>query len=242
MAVDEHPSVALSVMSQGEINALALALFLPRATRPESPFRFVVVDDPVQSMDPAKVDGLARLLGQVAADRQVVVFTHDPRLVDAVERGRVPATVVEVTRRPGSVVETRRVSDPVRQHLQDAARVALDRGLPAGLSGRVIPGFCRAAVEALAVRVVRERRRARGQPSAEVEALLAERGSLSPLLALLLFDDRDRHAEVNDRLRRLSADAPGTVKRIKDGAHHGDPDPEGLLRATQDLCRRLEAS
>jgi hypothetical protein len=37
----------------------ALALLLPpRARLPASPFRFLVIDDPVQAMDPAKVDGL----------------------------------------------------------------------------------------------------------------------------------------------------------------------------------------
>ena len=73
-------------MSQGELNALALSVFLPRATLPESPFRFVVIDDPVQSMDPAKVDGLARVLAEPPRDRQVVVFTHDDRLPEAVRR------------------------------------------------------------------------------------------------------------------------------------------------------------
>ena len=61
MTVDGVPGAALGVMSQGELHSLALSLFLPRATLSESPFRFVVIDDPVQSMDPARVDGLARL-------------------------------------------------------------------------------------------------------------------------------------------------------------------------------------
>ena len=52
--IDGVAGAALGVMSQGELHALALALFLPRATLPESPFRFVVIDDPVQSMDPAQ--------------------------------------------------------------------------------------------------------------------------------------------------------------------------------------------
>ena len=64
-------------MSQGELHALALALFLPRASLNESPFRFVVLDDPVQAMDPAKVDGLVALLSEIAETRQVVVFAHD---------------------------------------------------------------------------------------------------------------------------------------------------------------------
>jgi hypothetical protein len=44
--VDGVAAGALSVMSQGELHALALALFIPRATTPASPFRFLVLDDP----------------------------------------------------------------------------------------------------------------------------------------------------------------------------------------------------
>ena len=54
-------------MSQGELHALALALFLPRATAASSPFRFVVLDDPIQAMDPAKIDGFVQVLSE---DRQ----------------------------------------------------------------------------------------------------------------------------------------------------------------------------
>src|SRR5262245_2875486 len=127
-------------MSQGEINALALALFLPRATQDASPFRFVIVDDPVQSMDPPKVDGLARLLADEAARRQVIVFTHDPRLEEAVRRLRLPARVVEVTRRAGSTIELRDVLDPVAQQLADARQVARAEGIGPKLASKVVPG------------------------------------------------------------------------------------------------------
>ena len=66
VTVDGVATAALGVMSQGELNALALSLFIPRATLEESPFRFIVIDDPVQSMDPARVDGLARVLQKAA--------------------------------------------------------------------------------------------------------------------------------------------------------------------------------
>ncbi|MFV2101633.1 AAA family ATPase [Micromonospora sp. LOL_024] len=99
---------ALGVMSQGEMHALGLATFLPRGCAPESPFRFVVVDDPVQSMDPARVDGLARVLAELAERRQVVVFTHDTRLPDAVTRlGIGQARIIEVHRAERSVVTLR---------------------------------------------------------------------------------------------------------------------------------------
>ena len=58
-------------------------------------------------MDPSRVDGLARVLETAARDRQVVVFTHDDRLPEAVRRLGIAATVIEVTRREGSAVEVR---------------------------------------------------------------------------------------------------------------------------------------
>ena len=86
VTVDGKDAEALGVMSQGELHSLALSLFLPRATLPDSPFRFICVDDPVQSMDPARVEGLARVLpyligrrkGRQGADtRAVRMFPRD---------------------------------------------------------------------------------------------------------------------------------------------------------------------
>src|SRR4029077_14940310 len=54
VSVDGEAAEALGVVSHGALHALALSLFLPRATLPESPFRFVWIDAPVQSMDPAR--------------------------------------------------------------------------------------------------------------------------------------------------------------------------------------------
>ncbi len=118
VTVDDVEGAALGVMSQGELHALALSLFLPRAMRPESPFRFIVIDDPVQSMDPARVGGLAVALADAAESRQVVVFTHDGRLPDAIRRMGIEATVIEVTRKPGSVVECRPARNPVQAYLK----------------------------------------------------------------------------------------------------------------------------
>ena len=77
VTVDGVEGAALGVMSQGELHALALSLFVPRATLPESPFRFIVVDDPVQSMDPARVDGLARVVAP--PPRRCAASTSRPR-------------------------------------------------------------------------------------------------------------------------------------------------------------------
>ena len=110
VTVDGVSSAALGVMSQGELHSLALSLFLPRATLEYSPFRFLMIDDPVQSMDTARVDGLARVLELVAKKRQVVIFTHDDRLPEALRRLKIEANMIEVVRRDKSVVELREAS------------------------------------------------------------------------------------------------------------------------------------
>ncbi|HZJ51269.1 MAG TPA: AAA family ATPase, partial [Actinomycetota bacterium] len=167
VTVDGVAGAALGVMSQGELHALALSLFLPRATLEESPFRFVVVDDPVQSMDPARVDGLARAFEEVAQERQVIVFTHDDRLPEAVRRLGIEATTV--TRRPASVVELRLTSHPVIAYLSDARALVADSQLPEDVRRRVVPGFCRSALEAVFTDKVRGRRLAAGAEHAAVE-------------------------------------------------------------------------
>lgn len=241
-AVSKTPA-ALGVMSQGELNALALSLFIPRATLAESPFRFLLVDDPVQSMDPARVEGLARVLDQVAASRQVIVFTHDDRLPEAVRRLGIDARVIEVTRRPGSIVELRAGQDPIARALDDARALSLERGLPAETICRVVPGLCRQAVEAAATETIRRRRLARGERHADVEALLADAQKLYSLVALALFDDAARTTDVLSALRnRCGATAPDTFKACNEGAH-GDwsGDALTLVRDTEKLARGLQA-
>jgi hypothetical protein len=139
---------AFGVMSQGELNALAISLFLPRATLPGSPFGFVVIDDPVQAMDPARVDGLARVLDEAAKQLQVIVFTHDERLAEAVRNLAIDARVVEVSRCERSEVTTRIRLDPVSRLLDDARAITLSDGVEGELVERVTAGLCRQAVEA----------------------------------------------------------------------------------------------
>lgn len=240
VTVDGVEGAALGVMSQGELTSLALSLFLPRATLPESPFRFVVIDDPVQSMDPAKVDGLARVLEGVARDRQVVVMTHDARLPEAVRRLGISATVLEVTRRGGSQVTVRPTSDPARRALQDAFALAMTENLQPQVAARVVPGFCRAALEAVLVDIVRRRRLTAGEPYAQVEALLEDTG-LTRLGSLALFDDDSRGGEVRPTLsQRFGARASDTFKSLNRGAHGGyDGSVLQLVRDTEWLVREV---
>ncbi|MDP5184398.1 AAA family ATPase [Blastococcus sp. BMG 814] len=241
VTVDGDASAALGVMSQGELHALGLALFLPRAMLEPSPFGFLVIDDPVQAMDPTKVDGLARVLADAARTHQVVVFTHDDRLPEAVRRLQLPATVWEVLRRERSLVELRKCVDPVARHLDDARAVARTEDLPPTVRARVVAGFCRSALEATCHEIVRARRLGRGDPHADVEAAISAAETLTRTAALALLDDADRGGEVlrvyNERHGRWAGDVHLACNR---GAHGGAAvDPVALVNDTRRLAGEL---
>ena len=244
VTVDGVESAALGVMSQGELHSLALSLFLPRATLPASPFRFVVIDDPVQAMDPSKVDGLARVLSDVAEERQVIVFTHDDRLPEAVRRLGILARHLQVARREQSVVEVRPVSDPVVRYLDDARALVHTPELSQDVAGRVVPVFCRSAVEAACLEVVRRRRIARGTPHAEVERTLEQALSLKAKASLALFDESGRGGEtsskINERFGRHARDAFNECNR---GSHEGLPIPalQRLIDGSEQLVRGIRS-
>ncbi len=200
--VDGTEAAAFAVVSQGELSCLALSLFFPRAAMTENPFRFLVIDDPVQAMDPARVDGLARVFEGISQDRQLVVFTHDDRLPESLRRLRIKHTCKRVTRRPGSVVEVTDSHDPVTQYFTDARAVIRDAHLPEQMARRVIPGLCRDGLEAACVEAVRRRRLSRGEAHADVERALEEAQKLVPKAALVLFDDMSQGGEVSRGIRQ----------------------------------------
>ncbi len=243
VAVDGLDAAGLGVMSQGEVNALALSVFLPRATAAKSALRFVVIDDPVQAMDPAKVAGLARVLADVARTHQVVVFTHDDRLPAAVRDLRLTARVLQVQRRAHSVVEVVPTSGPVSVLLADAASLVAADHLPQAVTSLVVPGICRSALEAACTELTRRRRLANGAPHDEVEEVLVSTKRLIPRLALALLDDPERGGEVYSWLNaRIGPWATDTVRACNEGAHGTAGDPAGLVSNTRRLVERMRAA
>lgn len=242
VSVDGTAGPAVAVMSQGELNALALSLFLPRMMLPDSPFRFLVIDDPVQAMDPFKVDGLARVLADAAKTRQVVVLTHDARLLEAVRRLRIEARVLEVARRGRSKVEVRKSRGPVDDHLRDARTIARSSvGQP--IARRLVPGFCRSAIEAACLGTLQRRRLGRGDDHAELEETVGRAHSVMKMMALALFDDEDRDGDVYRSIdNRWGAPAVDAFKAAKAGAHGNFAgDLESLVRETAKLAHGVEA-
>lgn len=237
--VDGVDSSALSVLSQGELNALALSLFLPRATLAESPFCFAVIDDPVQAMDPAKVDGLARVLHEHADNRQLVVFTHDTRLPEAVARLGLEARVIDVQRNSHSVVRLRAGRDLLTRYRDDARVCARDEKLDWAVRARVSLALCRSALDLGAERGIWRRRLAAGFAHEAIEQEIARCGPTLALIAALFKADP---SEVTNPLRCVSDEygpsAAATVRRVLDAAH-GELDESLELRATVDAATRL---
>ncbi|WP_414504789.1 AAA family ATPase [Streptomyces sp. NEAU-L66] len=234
VSVDGTEAAALGVMSQGELHSLALSLFLPRAAAPDSPFGFVVIDDPVQSMDPAKVHGLAKVLHELGESRQVVIFTHDTRLQRAFTNQELPVTVLEVEREARSAVTVRRATDPVDQALADARALARRPNLEPVAVTHVLPGLCRTVLERAFSEAAWLRLHRAGLTEHQAEKTVAAAVTLRDIAALGLFGDLSRTGDVYRELRkRCGPAAVNLVRRCQEGAHPSGtsmPDPLQFVR------------
>ncbi|MFG3014251.1 AAA family ATPase [Streptomyces cinerochromogenes] len=244
VSVDDMSAPAYSVMSQGELHSLALSLFLPRATHAASPFGFLLIDDPVQSMDPEKVEGLARVLDECARDRQVIVFTHDTRLQQAIAHLGINATVLRVSRQTDSVVGVETLTDPVEQALAEARAVSLDPGLPPEVADHVLPAMCRVAVEAACLETARRRLRDEwGLGLRAVEERVACLDRTKTYVSLALLGDERQHAR--DAVERMHPGGWALVEAFNSGTHAPLPtadDRKELVRRTRALATAIRRS
>ncbi|WP_217165832.1 AAA family ATPase [Streptomyces sp. AC512_CC834] len=242
---DTESASALSVMSQGELHSLALSLFLPRTATADSPFGFVVIDDPVQSMDPAKVDGLAQVLDELGRDRQVVVFTHDTRLPHAFRSQNLPVTVLKVERGEKSKVHVTAGIDPVKEAIGNAMALARTENCSDAALRHVLPSLCREALATAIVEAAWLRRNRTGQPADRLQAALDETERLLPLASFSLFDDGSVHTDedVKDSLRSLyGRESTVLIHQCQQGAHPGGflpHDPVAFVRKVENLANEI---
>lgn len=81
-----NPSTSLgSVLSEGEYRCIALAAFLSELALSDHDSG-IVFDDPVSSLDHDYRDFVAKRLVDLAAGRQIIVFTHDVVFLDSLSR------------------------------------------------------------------------------------------------------------------------------------------------------------
>lgn len=85
---DDHAKDVRPILSQGNLNCLALSIFLGLASAADgsSPFGFLLLDDPSQSMGSAEKKVLAELLSETSEHRQVIIATMDSEFRDELLR------------------------------------------------------------------------------------------------------------------------------------------------------------
>ena len=211
----------LGVLSQGEMNAMALSLYLPRAFRGESPLRFVVIDDPAQGMDPSKVDGLAQYLESVASKWQIVVFVHDNALPTALRIRDIPARIVSLSRMGGRI-ETSVQRDPVEQLLKDANALAQMSDLSPLMIKHGAPNMLREAVEIACGEVFLRRSVTRGKSLDDAYESLDGANGPRARLCLAIGDQAPDVRDLDQWLRKnWGSEMEAVFERVKSGAHTG---------------------
>lgn len=238
------------VLSTGQRNALTLAMFLPRATSPGSPFRFLLLDDPVQAFDGARVRLLARELAELAGQFQVIVLTHDERLwIEA--RAIAPyARRIHLERvaEPSLVVEAKEATSTGRLMLSELAATLAAHGRGVPLQDAAVTALtlacCRQALDAeVTVQVLALGSRA-GRGIEELRKDLADNSTTRARLDLLDRCLKDAGAQPVDRAAHA-----GTVDALNQGSHgQAPPVATAAMRlhwhseTTQLVERVLEAS
>jgi hypothetical protein len=232
-----------AVLSTGQRNALSLATYLPRATQPESPFGFLILDDPIHAFDTWRVRYLARHLMTLAERFQVVVFTHDDRLWRELRGLGAMPTHIRMDRhgdgRPQ--VRVRNVASPGIQRLNEIQRVlGAEKESPIGAPDAVTAmtlAMCRQAVDTEVVAQIEMLGRRVGSPEATVVAELRKARKTLDQLALL-----------NNYARRAGLQAidvngfTPTVHALNGAAHGRAPEgePQLWVRQTRKIIKAVQ--
>ena len=260
LAVDGVAGNERGVLSQGELHSLALCLLLPAITRSESPFGFAIIDDPVQVMDDLSIAGLAQELEKKAERLQIIVFTHDERLPNALRVHDIRHDFIKVASSRKSVVRTEKVDDPVEQTLAAAEEAQQESD---GDNWADVAYHCRQALELACIRAARHTIREAGGGADDVrtlvdEVLARERHQVRRLMALAIWADADRMddvgkyvsseeewkageqwgAWVNGTLEVLNAythEDPGSIKKARKKYEEAREKDQEALRDPHDL-------
>jgi uncharacterized protein YhaN len=94
----EKTSVSPGSLSAGAADQLYLSVRLACADMLSGGCRLpLIMDDPFASFDRNRLDRVLLLLAELAADYQILLFTHDPYTLDSISRmekeGKIPCRV-----------------------------------------------------------------------------------------------------------------------------------------------------
>ncbi|GAA1023144.1 hypothetical protein GCM10009565_22780 [Amycolatopsis albidoflavus] len=237
-------------LSAGQYNALVLALLLSSAG--QAPLRFVVLDDPVHAMDDFRTDKFAELIASRAADgEQVVLLTHDQRLVDVLRQHVTDLNVVKLSRDEHGNVFSLDATHPWQPLIDDAARILHSntdkdgraKQLSAATTAVLVLSFCRQAIDAVLREFVVE---AASTPAAGKDSIARLGRAFTTRRALetaqkAVAREHAAHAVIGVLLSHQAF-----LKDLNAGSH-GDPDsritaPEHLrirVRETARFCSDL---
>lgn len=127
---DNEVSPAYGYLSESQLNSFGLAIFLASARHINRDFKFLILDDVINSFDAHKRPALIDLLHDEFDDFQLLVFTHDEIWRDELARRCKKWTHQAIYRPPGSSPRFRRSAAPF-EVIEQA--VAEDRPRDAGM-------------------------------------------------------------------------------------------------------------
>jgi hemerythrin len=80
---------AVSSLSESKLNALGLCMNIANNLKGGSPFSFLVIDDPIQSLDSGHAEQLISVLRKLAEDKgkQIILLSHDHNWLKDVRKG-----------------------------------------------------------------------------------------------------------------------------------------------------------
>ena len=84
--VNEKITPAYKFMSESQINSFGLSIFLAAVKHFNSNFKFIILDDVVNSFDAFKRPKVAQLLAAKFSDFQILMLTHDQVFFDTMQR------------------------------------------------------------------------------------------------------------------------------------------------------------
>ena len=91
---------AVASLSESKLNALGICICIASNMRAETPFEFLVIDDPIQSLDAEHEAQCVEVIRKlVEKDKQVVLLSHNSRWVEQVRSGcrSISGTYYEIT-------------------------------------------------------------------------------------------------------------------------------------------------
>ena len=235
---------ALALMSQGELNVLALSLFLPRVLldgRPSASWCSTIPCRPwTRTRSTASLASWRRSPRAGRSSCSLTIPVYWKRSIGSPSKPRFCRCTAE--RGPGSRYGRRRhlcsgtCWRPTECWNQTTSRRSATSG-----SGASSPPFCRLALEAALQKIARRRLLAKGAAHADVEDMLGRARATVGLASIALFGDH-RHGkkvipELNERFGSL-ADA---YRVAVEGAHSGHEDNlKALVKDTRKLADKLK--